>query len=274
MWYTDASKSKKGVGVGISGPRTTLSLPLGKYPSVFQAEIYAINECIIKCLNKGMNDAKIFIITDSQAALKVLDAFSTKSAIVWECLQNLNTLASKNTVVLLWVKAHIGVAGNELADKLAKKASRANFTGPEPAIGLTKNYIASDFEIWENNLKAQAWRSASGMRQAKSMITPSSDRSNILTELSKKELRTITGLLTGHCPLRYHLHLMGKSQLNTCRFCNKELETSNHILCTCTELNELRYLHLGKTRLDNRDVGVIPPRKILSFIKAANLEEL
>jgi ribonuclease HI len=33
---------------------------------------------------------------------------------------SLNALGKKNTVVLEWVKAHIGILGNKEADKLAK----------------------------------------------------------------------------------------------------------------------------------------------------------
>jgi hypothetical protein len=48
MWYTDGSKMKKGTGAGVYGQsvKRRLSFPLGRYTTVFQAEIYAILACI------------------------------------------------------------------------------------------------------------------------------------------------------------------------------------------------------------------------------------
>ncbi|KAJ8940765.1 hypothetical protein NQ318_000858 [Aromia moschata] len=47
-WYTDGSKTQQGTGAGIYNETEKLqySIPLGKYASVFQAEVYAIAEVV------------------------------------------------------------------------------------------------------------------------------------------------------------------------------------------------------------------------------------
>jgi hypothetical protein len=47
VWFTDGSKMKGGTGAGIYGQslRRRLSFSLGKYATVFQAEIHAILAC-------------------------------------------------------------------------------------------------------------------------------------------------------------------------------------------------------------------------------------
>ena len=46
-WYTDGSKNDKGSGAGIycSSPKTEIYHSLGKHTTVFQAELYAIENC-------------------------------------------------------------------------------------------------------------------------------------------------------------------------------------------------------------------------------------
>jgi len=57
-----------------------------------------------------------------------------------------------------------------------------------------------------------------GMRQAKELISGSSDKNtNYLLELSRDNLRTVTGILIGHCQLRRHQFLRGIIEYPTCR---------------------------------------------------------
>lgn len=47
LWYTDGSKIEGGAtGAGVYGPRCRRAAALGKSPSVFQAEVYAIETCV------------------------------------------------------------------------------------------------------------------------------------------------------------------------------------------------------------------------------------
>ncbi|KAL7725287.1 hypothetical protein ACLKA6_000704 [Drosophila palustris] len=60
VWYTDGSKLENGdTGAGVYGPRFRRSIAMGKTPSIFQAEIHAIEVCAIECIRRRMQGATI-----------------------------------------------------------------------------------------------------------------------------------------------------------------------------------------------------------------------
>ena len=98
-----------------------LTIPLGKYSTVFQAEIYAILACVSSLYNE--REASIAICSGSQAALKMLQSAKTRSSLVAETKSALSKLSTFNSARLLWVPRHNNVPGNEIADELAKQAA-------------------------------------------------------------------------------------------------------------------------------------------------------
>jgi ribonuclease HI len=90
---------------------------------VFQAEVYAIKAYVKENLDRNYRNRNIYILSDSQAALKALDKHQINSKLVWDRYQTLMELANHNRVQLVWVPGHKGIAGNETADQLAKTGS-------------------------------------------------------------------------------------------------------------------------------------------------------
>jgi ribonuclease HI len=73
VWYTDGSKmqdGRTGAGVHRQSEGRRLSISLGKYVTVFQAEIYAILACVYEIQNRARSEKYISVCSDSQAALK------------------------------------------------------------------------------------------------------------------------------------------------------------------------------------------------------------
>jgi ribonuclease HI len=118
IWYTDNSKTGKGTGAEVycCGTRIKLSFSLGTYTMVFQAEVYAIKACADENMDRNYKNRNIYILSDSQAAIKALGKYQITSKLVWECHQSLVQLARQNRVQLVWVLGHEGIAGNETAD--------------------------------------------------------------------------------------------------------------------------------------------------------------
>jgi hypothetical protein len=60
------------------------SFSLGHHTTVFQAEIYAIKACIMENIEKSYKGRNIYILSDSQAAIKALNNLQINSILVWD----------------------------------------------------------------------------------------------------------------------------------------------------------------------------------------------
>ena len=270
VFYTDGSKMGNSTGAGVYGPRIKLALPMGKWPTVFQAEIQAIVECAAICLKRRYRHTSICIFSDSQAALKALSAFECYSKLVWECIALLKELAMKNRVHLLWVPGHCGIAGNENADQLAREGSMGSFYGPEPFCGVSSSALTMELKNWEKQTVGANWHTAAGVSQSKRFIVPNWKTTKTLLKLRKNELSAYVGLLTGHCPSRHFLMKLKRIHSEECRLCGIETETSEHLLCNCSSLFRRRERYLGKCIMQPRDIWLnTNPKNVVTFIMNA-----
>lgn len=196
-----------------------------------------------------------------------LSAHTFESGLVWQCLEMLEVLGTNNRVTLMWVPGHSGIDGNERADSLAKEGGSKCFIGPEPFCGYPKSHLRMELQKWEDCEKASRWVSTPGLRQSKKFISYSKSRTKKLLSLSKHELRILTGIFTGHCPLGYHLKKIGKAENDTCRFCKEAPETAEHVICKCEAVSRKRLLHLEQRFLEPHEVWKAAATKVLKFTK-------
>jgi ribonuclease HI len=129
------------------GTRLKLSFSFGQYTTVFQAEVYAIKTCAVENLDRNYKNRNIYILSDSQAAIKALGKYQITSKLVWDCHQSLIQMARHN---MIWVLGHKGIAGNETADLLARTGSEHPFIGPEPACSISTGVDKNAARDWTN----------------------------------------------------------------------------------------------------------------------------
>jgi ribonuclease HI len=153
--YTDGSKHHQGVGscaaVFIGSEMVAqLKLKLDSRCSNNQAEQLAIVkalEAIESLHEKSIYPCTATIFTDSSVTLDSFHNVNNHAYLVEgirKRVANLERIEWK--ITFSWIKAHVRIYGNELADKLAKEAARSNGTslafnrGPKS----TLNYEAAD----------------------------------------------------------------------------------------------------------------------------------
>ena len=236
--YTDGSKSTSSTGLGITGirPRVSISLNLGQYASVFQAELAAIYTCALEM--RGSKGQIIHILSDSQAAIMALNAAVFKSKLAWECHCLLNELGTSNKVTVTWVPGHMGIKGNEKADSLAKSAASNKMVGPEPTFGIPYSQVRRAVTGWTHKQLLWRWKNTTGNRHGKRvLLKPSPSIAAKLLKLKREDIRKVVGLITGHCHSRKHLQTVGVTQSTLeCRYCKENEETATHLLFECPAL--------------------------------------
>jgi hypothetical protein len=72
---------------------------------------------------------------------------------------------------MIWVPGHEGIAGNELADQLARTGSEHPFTGHVPACSISIGAARKAVSNWLNRKHIKQWESIIGLRQAKEFIS-------------------------------------------------------------------------------------------------------
>ncbi|GBN63100.1 hypothetical protein AVEN_138099-1 [Araneus ventricosus] len=121
--YTDGSKINEETGLAVcilkdNDNSQNFLFKLKPYNSVFQAELEAIQFAANWAASEN---SKINLYTDSLSSILTLQSASSRSNFVNKAKTDL--FKAKNLVGLSWVKAHVGIQGNELADQKAKLAT-------------------------------------------------------------------------------------------------------------------------------------------------------
>jgi ribonuclease HI len=124
-----------------------LSTSLGRYVTVFQAEINAVLACVYEIQNNVRSEKYTNICSDSQAALKTLQAVKT-SPLVRQCQTALDDISNHHSVELSWDPGHSGIRGNEIIDELAREGSAHHFVGPQPALAVSRQSIRRKIQCW------------------------------------------------------------------------------------------------------------------------------
>ena len=260
---------------------------LGKYPSVFQAEVFAIHEAA-RAAEKYNKD--ILILSDCQSAIRAIGSNFIKSETVFETVEVLKGLLDTLPIdiELSYCPAHVGHKGNELADSYAKIGSNLRLPGPEPTLPVINSVIYSEVYSKLNTIWHYRWTDSlflDGWEYRKTKIF----FPHILKEISKyihkfnrKELSLLLQNFTGHSFFNYHQNKVDSSVNPKCRLCNNHDESSSHIILECEGLGSLRSRIFGfheinwenplTTKIDKK--YLIPLYKIVKFLKEVTEMEI
>lgn len=238
---------------------------------MFQAEILAIKKCAEWLLRQRTTGRAVSICADSAAALAALDSFRVESRLVLECRAALDALGRCNKVQLMWVPAHVGVPGNEKADYLAKRGAR--IAEPTDSVRIPWCEVTAAISEWKRAERSRLWSGGEDCRQAKLALGPSPAYrwSRELLQLPKKDVRVVVGWITGNCLFNHH-RFTGR-ETRTCRFCQEEVESTEHILWRCPAVEERRRTFLGGGISEMEGGLPLRPAAVLRFVKSLGIPE-
>jgi ribonuclease HI len=99
-------------------------LAVGKNKTVFEGECQAILYALTQLLYWQMAFEKVVILVDSKSVIQAISSKKIpKTQIVLEIKKAFQQLTALKYVMIQWVRSHVGIHGNEIADLLAKKGT-------------------------------------------------------------------------------------------------------------------------------------------------------
>jgi hypothetical protein len=168
-------------------------------------------------------------------------------------VKQINYLHSQGIAVCLnWVPAHIGIAGNEKADGLAKQAAGSAGNGPRavqpPYLKQLRSACKRTTKTETRKRWEHQWRhEAHGRIYRKWHGTDISQQALLKYEGLPKAINAVMiQLRTGKIRLKSYLYGIRATETGDCE-CGQDLQTVRHVVCECPLLSSRRKALLGRT---------------------------
>nr|XP_054931109.1 uncharacterized protein LOC129386858 [Dermacentor andersoni]XP_054931110.1 uncharacterized protein LOC129386858 [Dermacentor andersoni]XP_054931111.1 uncharacterized protein LOC129386858 [Dermacentor andersoni]XP_054931112.1 uncharacterized protein LOC129386858 [Dermacentor andersoni]XP_054931113.1 uncharacterized protein LOC129386858 [Dermacentor andersoni] len=152
-FYTDGSKTQEYVGVGITTKNWQNSIRISNFSSVFTAEVLAIWTAVKKITSDKQMNAIVY--TDSLSALSALNLNCASEPLLRDILNMLAYNEYGRTLRFCWVPSHVGIPGNEAADRCAFMAPHKGITQTtlpyRDSIRVIHKVLASKWQLeWDS----------------------------------------------------------------------------------------------------------------------------
>ena len=259
--YTDGSKDGEKVGCAFLYGNHFSSLRIPDGSSVFTAEAKAIDLALDFIDSCFLHD-KFLIFSDSLSVLKALNHTSSKNSQIQKLLEKHHKIANTKEILFCWLPSHVGIIGNEIADREAKGSLHLNMSTFEIPFNnfkpLINKYILSEWQ--------KSWDTATFNKLHAIKPVVGNNSSAILNV--RREDVVITRLRIGHTRFT-HSYILNREEQPFCIACNQHI-TVKHILIDCIDFLQDRnkYFQVRDLRQLFQDV---PVDNILSFLKDTNL---
>ena len=237
--------------------------------TVFQAEVSAILRASEYLHNIAQPFSTVSIYSDSLSAVMSLSADHVTSQIVMDTRSALRLLCDNKVVIsLCWVKAHVGIQGNEDADQLAK-AGTTN-SNCYPASLPSSAFAASTQNILTSDIIANLQEKGN---RVSCLLSPFTDHkfASFWSKLSRTNLRKVLAFLDNRAPLKAFLFKIGLADCPKCSICGEGQEDNYHLLFDCVGLTCQRLANFGHFSFTSAAVSYWHPKQFVGFVQSLPL---
>ena len=172
------------------------------------------------------------------------------------------TVEQHKTIHLCWIPSHVGIPGNEAADRAAKAALN------EPVTEISIHY--SDFKSSIKKYIDHLWQERWSQQTENKLynLKPEIKGQRLNTHISRRDEIVLSRLRIGHTHYT-HAFLLKGEEPPQCAACQCPL-TVKHILLECADFLQIRsnYYDIGRMKelFDQTD-----PKDILGYLKEIGL---
>ena len=255
--YTDGSRlgpGQAGSGALLTFPETPtrpvcISKPSGEHATNYIAEalaiLWSLKIFLRRILEGTTKPTGLVIFSDAESVLETIRSFNgTGAKAIADIVEFSDELERVHNcpVTLQWIPAHIGVPGNERADRLAKAAAELE----QPDNPVSYSEVRTLIKAWISAGWETSWREGKTGRALARYVLRANQADPWWT-LERKEQSLITQLRLGHVPTRMYLARFSRSTdlLDPrCRHCGQAMETVEHLIL-CPELRAVRFSSMG-----------------------------
>lgn len=238
--YTDGSKNPKegttAAAIHIPKFGITIKKRLTNNLSVYTTEVIAI--IIVLQWAEEVGPEKMVVCSDSLSVLQSIQTgqSSCRPDLILEVQQLLFRLQKLLIQVeFLWVPAHKGIKGNEIADKAARECLTR--TERDIKVPISKSETKTVIKEYVRKIWQENWtKEHKGRHLYKIQPTINTRRRQ---GYERREDIVLSRLRIGHSLLNASLVLIKKHNTGLCRHCQQK-ETSEHVLLYCQKYNSQR----------------------------------
>ncbi|XP_023190356.1 uncharacterized protein LOC111608710 [Xiphophorus maculatus] len=276
--YTDASKkSNNQVGIAFIAPDLNVmeNKRISDKLTVYTGELMAI--LIALEWIEGIGKGKFVICSDSSSALMSIQGMKSevRQDIIEDIVQVIFRIKKNGSQIkLIWIPAHIGVVGNELADNFAKRASNKEIV--ELNIKMSRNEIKSVVKEYMKEKWQEQWdRGEKGRFYYKIQKRVGGYRKGNRT---RREEDIISRIRFRHTKLNSTLKLINKHSTGCCEYCG-EMETIQHVFLECNKyvreremlVNEMNNCKLDLEEIFQKSSGDIIFESVFRFLRRTGI---
>ena len=229
--YTDGSKSDDNVSASAVFPFDILKVNLDVHTSIFTAEAVAL-KLAVQYIQRHPSRRTV-IYSDSLSCIQALENKNLNHPDIREIIQILTYLREVDSIIeFCWIPGHIGIRGNEKADKIAKEIinhpiyeTKIPFSDLKPRI---REYVNSLFQHkWDNCCSNKLHEINETFSQTLKVYSN-----------KRREDVILTRLRIGHSRVT-HKHYLLNEDSPECIPCDCPL-TVKHILIECVDTADIR----------------------------------
>ncbi|KAL0822281.1 hypothetical protein ABMA28_004394 [Loxostege sticticalis] len=256
--YTDGSKSKSGKGAAFYSPtqREHGCYKISANVSIMSIELIAIYEAVLFAADKRIK--KLVILSDSQSALQHIARCASGVrgvSIAYKILAKINEFNNSGVCLRLqWIPSHIGIRGNEEADRLAKLAvtEGSNYNIEPFCLENLSKYKELCYNEWKEYFDERSKEKGIWYKiiQSQPLRSPWFINGNV----NRSYIVLIHRLRSGHYPSNKFGFLMKKVESPNCEVCNK-VEDVQHLLTECSRNERQRQIIIATLKLNRLDMG-------------------